>query len=145
MASADDLIPSYSFEVSLDGVSFSFSRVNNLSGSIEIETIVEGGNNNSPVILRKPNRNPDVLVLEKGVYTSVQDVAMAMFTEGSKIDSISINVLRNGSTVRMFFISGGVVVKREYFPLDSLESAVLMESLQIAHTGLTEVPLPFGM
>ena len=145
MASAADLIPSYSFEVTLDGISFSFTKVTNLSGSIEIETIVDGGNNDSPVILRKPKRNPDMLILEKGVYTSAKDVMMAMFTEGSKIDAININVLRNGSTVRMFFITGGVVVKREFSPLDSLESAVLLESLQIAHTGLTEMPLPFGL
>ena len=145
MADASDLIPSYSFEVTLDGISFSFSRVTNLSGSVEIDTIVEGGNNSSPIILRKPKRSPDMLVLEKGVYTSAKDVMMAMFTEGSKIEAININVLRNGSTVRMFFITGGVVVRREFSPLDALDSSVLLESLQIAHTGLTEVPLPFGL
>ncbi|MBR6874526.1 MAG: phage tail protein [Ruminococcus sp.] len=144
MASADDLIPSYSFEVTLDGISFSFTKVTNLSGTVEIETIVDGGTNDAPVILRKPKRSPDMLVLEKGTYTSAKDMLMTMFTEGSKIEAININVLRNGSTVRMFFITGGVVVRREYSPLDSLESGVLLESLQIAHTGLTEVPLPFA-
>lgn len=145
MADASDLIPSYSFEVTLDGISFSFTKVTNLSGSVEIETIVDGGSNNSPVILRKPKRSPDMLVLEKGVQTTVKDMAMAMFTEGSKIAAININVIRNGKTVRMFFVTGGVVVRREFSPLDSLESAMLMVSLQIAHTGITEVPLPVGI
>ncbi|MBR4812917.1 MAG: phage tail protein [Lachnospiraceae bacterium] len=145
MADASDLVPSYSFEVTLDGVSFSFTKVTNLSGSIEIDTIVEGGSNNSPVILRKPKRSPDMLVLEKGVQTTFKDVAMALFTEGSKISAININVLRNGKIVRMFFVTGGVVVRREFSPLDALESAVLLESLQIAHTGITEVPLPVGL
>ncbi|MBR6101492.1 MAG: phage tail protein [Ruminococcus sp.] len=145
MASADDLIPSYSFEVTLDGISFSFTKVSNLSGSIEVDTIVNGGNNDAPVVFRKPKRSPDMLLLEKGVYTSVKDVAMALFKEGTKIDAININVLRNGKTVRMFFISGGLVVRREFSPLDSMESAVFMETLQIAHTGMTEIPLPFGV
>ena len=145
MGAADDIIPSYSFEVSLDGVHFSFSKVDNISSSIDVDTIVNGGNNNSPVILRKPKTNPDVLVLERGLYTTFKDMSFAMFREGTKIGSIHINVLRNGCTVRMFFITNGVIVRREFSPLDSLDSGVMIESLQIAHTGLTELPLPFGL
>ena len=143
--SSSDIIPSYSFDVSLDGMKFSFSRIDNISSSIDVDTIIDGGNNNSPVILRKPKTNPDVLVLEKGLYTTLKDVKFALFREGTKIRSIHINVLRNGSTVRMFFIFYGVVVRREFAPLDSLESAVMIESLQIVHTGLVELPLPFGI
>ena len=145
MASVNDLIPSYSFEVNFDGFSFSFTKVVNLSGSVEIETIIDGGSNNSPVILRKPKRSPDMLILEKGVYTSVKDMAFTIFSEGTKITSIHINVKRNGKTVRMFFITNGVIVKREYSPLDAMDSSVLIEKLSIAHTGITELPLPFGI
>lgn len=142
---SNGILPSYSFEVSLDGIHFSFSKVENISSSIDIDTIVDGGNNNAPVILRKPKTNPDVLVLEKGLYTTMKDVTFATFKEGTKIRSIHINVLRNGYTVRMFFITNGVIVRREFSPLDSLQSGVLIESLQIAHTGITELPLPFGL
>lgn len=145
MSDRDDLIPSYTFDVSLDGVSFSFSKIENLSSQIDIDTIVEGGKNNSPVILRNPKRSPDILVLERGLYTTVKDMSFALFMEGSKIASIHINVKRNGSIVRMFFISGGVVVRREYSPLSAMDSGVLIETLQIAHTGLVELPLPFGV
>lgn len=145
MSSADDIIPAYSFEVSFDGISFSFSKVSNLSGSIEIETITEGGSNNAPVILRKPKKTPDMLVLEKGVYTTFKDVAVSLFKEGSKISAINISVLRNGKTVRMFFITNGVIIKREYSPLDAQDSSVLIQKLTIAHTGMTEIPLPFGL
>lgn len=140
-----DAIPSYSFNVTFDGIPFSFTKVNNLGGSIEIDTIVEGGANDSPVILRKPKRSPDMLVLERGLHTSLSDVGFALFKEGSAIGAISINVLRDGKTVRMFFVTGGIVVKREFSPLDSLESGILVQMLQIAHNGLTEVPLPFGI
>ncbi len=145
MSSSDDLIPSYSFSVSLDGKNFSFSRVDNLSSSIDIETIVEGGFNNAPVILRKPKQNPDILILEKGTYTSLMDISMKLFDEGSLIRLIDINVLRNGRTVRTFLIRNGVVVRREYSTLDASESNILIQTLQIAHTGMVEVPLPFGI
>ena len=145
MPSANDLITSYSFSVTLNGLSFSFSKVDNISSSIDIETIVSGGSNNAPIILRKPKQNPDVLVLERGIYTSMQDVKLAMFKEGSKISAINISVLRDGEIVRMFFIRNGVVIKREFSSLDSMDSSVMIQSMQIAHTGLTEVPLPFGL
>ena len=145
MSSASDLIPSYSFDVRMNGLSFSFARVSNLSGTIAIDTIIDGGSNDSPVILRVPKKTPDMLILEKGLYTTFGDMSFALFTEGSTVGSININVLRDGKTVRMFFVSGGVVVKREYSTLDALESEVMIESLQIAHTGITEIPLPFGL
>lgn len=143
--SSKDLIPGYSFKVTFDGIVFGFSKVSNISGSIDINTIVNGGVNDSPVIQRMPKRTPDMLVFEKGLYTSVKDMAFSVFKEGRKIDSISINVLRNGKTVRMFFATGGIVVRREYSPLDSINGGVFLEYLQVAHTGITEIPLPLGM
>ncbi len=145
MSSAGDIIPSYTFEVSLDGIGFSFSKVSNISGSVDIDTITEGGANNAPVILRNPKRSPDMLVLEKGLYTSFSDTAFSFLKEGTKITSISISVLRDGKTVRMFFVTNGVVVSRQFSPLDAMNSSVLTVSLQIAHTGITEMALPFGI
>lgn len=144
-SSASDFIPGYEFSVNLDGFMYSFSRVTNLSSSTEIDTIVEGGNNDAPVILRKPKRSPDFLVLERALHSTLTDIAFAFFTVGRKIDAITISVQKNGSTVRMFFATGGVIVAREFSPLDAVESSVMVQSLKIAHTGLTEVPLPFSL
>ncbi len=144
-SSMSDIIPSYSFSVLLDNIAFGFTKITNLAGTAEIETIVSGGTNDSPIILRKPKRNPDMLVLEKGLYTSTRDVMFSQFWAGRKISTISINVLRNGKTCRMFYVNNGIIVKREFSPMDALESAVLLESMQIAHSGLTEIPLPFGL
>lgn len=145
VSSASDFITGYQFTVNLDGFSYSFGRVTNLSGSIEVETIVEGGNNDYPIILRKPKRSPDFLLLERALHSTLTDMAFAFFSVGRKIDAITISVQKNGSTVRMFFASGGVIVEREFSPLDAVDSSVMVQSLKIAHTGLTEIPMPLGI
>jgi len=143
--SQNDLIPGYSYSVLFDMIKMGFSKVSNISGSAEIDTIVNGGHNDAPVILRKPKRSPDMLVFERGVQTSLTDTAFAFFKEGRKVDSITINVLRNGKTVRMFFVTGGIIVRREYSPLDAMQGGVFLQALQVAHTGITEIALPFSM
>ena len=145
VSSAKDFIPGYSFTVNLDGFNYSFSRVSNLAGSCEIETIVEGGSNESPVILRKPKRTPDFLLFERGLHSTLTDTAFSFFSVGKKIDAITISVKKNGNIVRMFFASGGIIVEREFSSLDALESTVMVQTLKIAHTGLTEVALPFSL
>lgn len=143
MSSQSSLIPSYSFSVMFDIFKFGFSKVTNISGSAEIETIINGGQNDSPVILRKPKRNPDTLIFERGLHSSVSDTAFTYFSEGRKIDSITINVMLDGKIVRTFFVGGGIIIRREYAPLDAMGSAVFLEALQVAHSGITEVAMPF--
>ncbi|MCR4780973.1 MAG: phage tail protein [Ruminiclostridium sp.] len=142
---ASDFIPGYSFSVNFDGFSYSFGRVSNLGGTIEIDTVVEGGNNDAPVILRKPKRTPDYLILERALHSTLTDVAFSFFKEGRLISAITITVKKNNKTVRMFFITNGVIVQREFSPLDALESGIMLQSLKIAHSGMTELPLPFGL
>lgn len=96
MSSANDLIPSYSFEVTLDSVSFSFSKVSNICGNIQYDSYVEGGVNDAPVIFRKPKSTPDTLILERGVTDSIKGKVFAVIKEGCKISEIQINVLKNG-------------------------------------------------
>ena len=145
MSSPSTLLPNYSFSVTFDMFKVGFSKISNISGSAEIDTIVNGGHNDAPVILRMPKRSPDMLVFERGLRSSLTDLALSFFTEGRKIDAITINVLKDGKTVRMFFVTGGIIIRREYAPLDAMGSDVFLEALQIAHTGITEValPLPF--
>ena len=144
-SSASDFIPGYSFSVNLDGVNFSFGKVTNLSNSVEIETIVNGGANDEPVILRKPKRSPDYLILERALHSTLTDVAFAYFTVVRLISAITISVNKNGKTVRMFFATNGIIVQREFSPLDALDSQVMLQSLKIAHTGITEMPLASGI
>ena len=66
----NSIVTNNNFIVSLNLLVFSFSKVTNISGNIEMEALEEGGYNDSPRILRKPKTSFDTLVLEKGVQTS---------------------------------------------------------------------------
>lgn len=145
MSSASTLIPNYSFSVNFDMFKVGFSKISNISGSAEIDTIINGGHNDAPVILRKPKRTPDMLVFERGLHCSLSDLALSYFTEGRKVDSITINVRRDGKTVRMFFVSNAIIVRREYAPLDAMGNQIFLQALQVAHTGITEIALPMPM
>jgi T4-like virus tail tube protein gp19. len=143
MASHNSYLPNYSFEVRIDGSSFGFSKVNNISAGIEFDTIVNGGSNDAPVILPKPKRTADMIVFEKGLKADLSDTMFSLLTEGKKVGGIMIFVKLNGSIKRIFSISTGVIIKREFSPLDAMGDQVFLEALQIAHTGLTEIALPF--
>ena len=141
--SAGDMVPAYSFQVSLDSISFSFSKVSNISSSIQYDAIVEGGSNDAPLLLPKPKSSPDMLTLEKGVTTSLKAKVFALIKEGCKISEIEIDVLKDGKTVRSFYASDGVIVAKQFSDLDASESAMFVEALHIAHTGLVEMPSLF--
>lgn len=141
--SAGDMVPSYSFEVSLDSISFSFSKVTNISSSIQYDAIVEGGSNDAPILLPKPKSSPDMLTLEKGVTTTLKSKLFAMIKEGYKISEIQIDVLRDGKTVRSFYASDGVIIAKQFSDLDASESQMFVEALHIAHKGLVEMPSLF--
>lgn len=143
MASHKDYLPNFSFEVRIDGVCFGFSKINNIAASVEFDTITDGGSNGAPVMLIKPKRTADMLVFEKGLKSDLGDLMYSMLTEGKKVGGVLIFVKNNGSIKRIFAISSGIIVKREFSSLDAMGNDVFLESLQIAHTGLTEIALPF--
>lgn len=141
--SAGDMVPSYSFEVSLDSISFGFSKVSNMSSSIQYDAIIEGGTNDAPILLPKPKNNPDMLSLEKGVTTDMKAKVFSLIKEGCKISEIEINVFKDGNKVRSFYASDGVIVAKQFTDLDASESAIFVEALHIAHKGLVELPSLF--
>lgn len=130
----------YEFSVQFAVGKISFSKVANLGGSIEVGTFVEGGNNEYPMIYKTPRRQPDVLTLQKGVPDSIMgNLFQSQLKEGSKVLGLLIFVKKNGSTVKTFSITEGIILSRKYSNLDSNSSEIFIQQLEIAHTGITEV------
>ena len=136
----DSYMGNYIFEVKLGiFLNLSFSRISNLSGELEYETVGEGGNNDKMVFLNKPHRRPDRIVFEKGMQTGVSDALYAFISEGVKINNIMIFVKKGARTEKIFWIDQGIVTERSFSDLDALRGTVLIKSMELAHTGLIEL------
>lgn len=135
-----NFVGGYEFSVKLSLGSISFSKVTNLGGEIEMGSFVEGGNNDYPIFYKVPRRRPERILFEKGVTDSTAaNLILSQLKEGAKVISVLIFVKKNGSTVKTFSITEGIIVSRKYTALDANASDILIEQLEIAHTGITEV------
>lgn len=135
-----NFVGNYEFSVEFGLGKISFSKISNLGGKIEVGTFVEGGNNDYPMIYKTARRQPDILVLQKGVPDSkVTNLLLSQLKEGKKVSSILIFVKRNGSTVKTFSITEGIILSRKYSNLDAVSGGIFIQQLEIAHTGITEV------
>lgn len=137
--SREKLVPSHSFLVTIGDVTFSFSKVSNLVAQIEYDAVVEGGNNDYPHLFRKPKSKPDTLILEKGVRTRKTDSEFEL-VEGMQVELVTIMLLKDGVNLeRVFYFKKGIIVKRQFSNLDAMSNELLIETLEIAHSGLLEV------
>lgn len=138
----EKLLPSYNFLVTIGQDVFSFSKVSNLVSQIEYDTVAEGGNNQYPLLFQKQKNNPDTLTLEKGVRTRASDRAFNSLLEGMQVEQVTILLIRDGEqVVKAFYFEKGLITKRSFSNLDAEKSELLIETLEIAHSGLVEIPL----
>lgn len=139
----EKLVPSHSFLVTIGPAMFSFSKISNLMSSVEYDAIIEGGNNDYPHLFKKAKTQPDTLILEKGVRTRSSDLSFNLLTEGMQVEMVTIMLLKNGTDLeKVFFFKKGMIVKRQFSTLDAMSNELLIETLEIAHSGLVEVPIP---
>ena len=139
----EKLVPSHSFLVTIGPAMFSFSKISNLMSRVEYDSIIEGGNNDYPHLFKKANTQPDTLILEKGVRTRSSDLVFNLLTEGMQVEMVTIMLLKNGTDLeKVFFFKKGMIVKRQFSTLDAMSNELLIETLEIAHSGLVEVPIP---
>lgn len=101
-----------------------------------METIQEGGYNDSPRMFRKAKTSPDTLILEKGVQTTGLDDALTL---GAVVNAGMILVMRDGSIAKQYTFEYGIITKWETDGLDAMSSNLFIRRIEISHTGLVEV------
>lgn len=139
----EKLVPGHSFLVTIGPAVFSFSKISNLMAQIEYDAVVEGGNNDYPHLFKKPKTKPDTLVLEKGVKTRSSDAIFNLLLEGMQVELVTILLLKDGVDLeKAFFFKKGIIIKRQFSNLDAMSNDLLIETLEIAHSGLVEIPIP---
>lgn len=144
--SGTKLLPSYNFLVTIGQDVFSFSKVSNLASQVQYEAVTEGGNNSFPLLIPKQKTSPDTLTLEKGVRTGASDQAFNSIREGMQVKQVTILLIRDDpldgkKVVKAFYFEKGLIVKRTFSNLDAEKSELLIETLEIAHSGLVEIAL----
>ena len=137
------MVPGHSFLVTIGPATFSFSKVSNLVAQIEYDAVPEGGNNDYPLLFKKQKTNPDILVLEKGIRTKSGDLVFDLLQEGMQVEMVTILLMaKDAGLEKAFFFKKGMIIKRAFSDLDAMSNELVIESLEIAHSGLVEVPIP---
>lgn len=139
MAIQDNLALHTRFQVILDGIPLGFSKVSNLSASMEFEAVTEGGLNDRVHYLQKPRQNLDKLILEYGIASG--DLTRTTLTAGSELGKgIVIMVMPTTGSIptATYEADWGIVTKWEIGTLDASNSGLLIKKVEISHTGLNE-------
>lgn len=135
------LLRANQFELIIGSYVLGFSKAFNLENSIEYDSYVEGGLNDSPWIWHKPSQQPHMLTLEKGAQTRPVFGEKLKLLPGTEIEgglALLVNDAKN-NTKRTFICEQAVIVKWEISPLDAMSDEILIEKIEIAHSGLKDI------
>jgi phage tail-like protein len=137
----------FHFGVSVDGATgmedAAFHEVGGLEAEIEVETVVEGGENRFVHKLPKPVRHPN-LVLKRGIASSASalvtwcravfenDFAQPIVPKGIVV------ALRDaeGDPVRSWSIANAYPVKWQVSGFGAMKNEVVIETMELAYTTL---------
>lgn len=137
-----NFIGSFEFDVRINLIQVTFSKITGIESKIEMESFVEGGNNDYPVVRQKAKQKPDILVFEKGMTDTIAGTLFSILRQGMKLTNILIFVKKKGRIMRILTIDEGLILSKKYGDMDSNTSSILIETLELAHTGLKEIPVP---
>ncbi len=146
MSMQDNLAKSTKFKVILNGIPLGFSKVSNISATMEFETVVEGGVNDRVHYLPKPRQSMDKLVMEYGIASG--ELTRTTLTAGYELTKgIIIMVMSDSGMVptATYQANWGIVTKWEIDTLDATNSGLLIKKIEISHNGLTETINKIGL
>lgn len=129
------------FDVRFDLVKVSFSKVTNIGSKIEYDTFIEGGRNDAPLYFKKPKTKPDTVIFEKGLHNGLGSNFFGLLKEGMGVKNVMIFVKYRGNTSRILYFDEGLILSKEFSVMDAMSNSVLIEKMEIAHSGLKEIPL----
>ena len=140
------VIPSSNFLLAIGKELLSFSKVSNISRTLDYDTFIEGGLNTMVRTFTKPKQQQETLILEKGIsitqnYTNAVYKKLGLRIGGRIKQAVTLVVLGGDRKYmdRYYSFNEGVVIKWEVGNLDALSKEVMIERFEIAHSGLQEL------
>ena len=146
MSMQNNLARRTKFNVILDGMPLGFSKISNISSTMEFETVVEGGVNDRVHYLPKPRQSLDKLILEYGIASG--ELLRTTLTAGYELTKgIIIMVMPETGMVptATYQANWGIVTKWEIDTLDATSSGLLIKKVEISHSGLDETINKLGI
>lgn len=137
MFTRKDFLLNNQFRIAIGQDLFSFARVSNLSDSYELEPVSQGGANAYPEFVLKEKTRFETMILEKGVPNDV--LKKSKLTAGTRLTEVLIMVMQHQILKKCYHFDYGIVTKWEVSSLDAVGNEILIEKLEIAHSGLSEL------
>lgn len=145
-----DPIVAVRFVVLFNVTTLGFQSVSGIGTQRSVDFVSEGGRNDYPILLPKPQSEPHKLVFKRGYQ--MRKVGLTGLLTGNYSGSQAIEakgalgtilVLDEGQEIKAIysFISQGVM-EWELSDLDAGRSAPLIETFTITHNGLKNIPIP---
>ena len=141
MAERMKVLSANRFELYFGKWKLGFSRASGLEDSVDYDTYAEGGDSQSPRLFLKQGQQPHILTLEKGAQLRPLLGDTVKLLPGTYIGGgIGLTICDEGQKhKRQFAADWAMIVKWELSQLDATANEVLIERVEIAHSGLREV------
>ncbi len=138
MSASDNLLLNSSFVVNIGTATYSFARVRNISETIEVESVREGGDNQNVHSLLKQRSAEQKIVLERGLLAGADGQTDADLRPGAVVKNVQILVLNHGSVKKVYYFDRGMVTRWELSGLDAMDGKIIYQTIEIVHSGLHE-------
>ncbi len=126
------------FSVWIGQFSMSFSKIRNISREIEVEVLKEGGVNDYVHILQKSYSSPHKLIFERGLCESSILSNPTPLLVGKRLPFPGIINVHDakGEIMASYSFSEPIILKWELGDLDAMQNSILIETLEVAHSGI---------
>ena len=137
------------FVVLFNTATLGFQSVSGIGTQRSVDYVSEGGRNDYPILIPKPQSEPPRLTFKRGYQMRKLSITglLSGYTGSQAIEAKgalgTILVLDEGQEIKAIysFISQGVV-EWEVSDLDASRSAPLIETFTVTHNGLKNIPVP---
>lgn len=127
-----ELINNYRFQVIIGKDQISFSKVEGISEVLEFDKIEEGGVNDYVHIIPTNRKQEQTLRFEKGIEAD-EEILMKM-KPGMYLEEGFIIIVND--LAQAYSVESAIVTKWEVSSLDAMNGQVLIETFEVAHSGI---------
>jgi phage tail-like protein len=134
-----ELLPQFSIDTK-------FQSVGGLKGTLEMESIKEGGQNRFMHQLPIRSGYQD-LVLKRGLTSDMSGVSMWCLNAIENFNFSPANLLvsllnENGNPVKAWYVSHAIPLSIDYGDFNAEENKIVIESIALKYNFFKEIPIP---